>query len=211
MSLSNTCLIVVILINFYTLGSSRLIACIRAAAIQGALLALLPILQFGITEHTLVLFTFALALKGVLIPWLLLRTVREVKIHRELEPIIGYVPTMIMGTLFTTAGFLFADSLPLLDEHMGGLFIPASLSTLSTGLLLLMSRRKAITQVVGYLIMENGIFIFSIQLLDAMPTMVEAGILLDLLVGIFVMAIVIHHINRTFYDINIDELSALKE
>jgi len=74
-----------------------------------------------------------------------------------------------------------------------------------------MTRRKAITQVVGYLILENGIFIFGILLSEAMPLMVEAGFLLDMMVGIFVMGIVINQINREFSTMNTERLSALKE
>jgi len=74
-----------------------------------------------------------------------------------------------------------------------------------------MGRRKAISQVLGYLLMENGIFIFGLLLADAMPVMVEAGALLDLLVGIFVMGIVINHISREFSSIDTSRLSALRE
>jgi hydrogenase-4 component E len=96
-------------------------------------------------------------------------------------------------------------------EHQGGLFIPTSLATLFAGFLLLMTRRKAITQVLGYLMLENGIFIFGILLSEAMPMMVEAGVLLDLLVGVFVMGIVMNQINREFSTLNTERLSALKE
>ncbi len=208
---SNLCLLLVILSNFFTLGSARLGACIRAVALQGALLALLPLLAHGVSGHTLVLATGALLLKGIFIPWLLLRAIREVRIRREVEPLIGFVPTLILGALFTAGAFLFADSLPLVAEHHEGLFIPASLATLFAGFLLLMSRRKAITQVLGYLILENGIFVFGTLLSEAMPLMVEAGVLLDLLVGVFVMGIVINQINREFSTLNTERLSALKE
>jgi hydrogenase-4 component E len=136
---------------------------------------------------------------------------REVHIRREMEPLIGFVPTMLVGALATAGAFIFADLLPLAAGHQGGLFIPTSLATLLTGFLLLVSRRKAITQVVGYLILENGIFIFGILLAEAMPLMVEAGVLLDLLVGVFVMGIVIDQINREFSTLDTEQLSALKE
>jgi hydrogenase-4 component E len=79
------------------------------------------------------------------------------------------------------------------------------------GFLLLITRRKAITQVVGYLMLENGIFIIGVLLSEALPLMVEAGVLLDLLVGIFVMGIVLNQINREFSTLNTERLSALKE
>jgi len=209
--LSNLCLLLVILINFFALGSSRLAACIHAIALQGGILALLPLLAHGVSGHTLLLAAGAFALKGVFIPWLLLRAMREVHIRREMEPLIGFVPTLLVGALATAGAFIFAELLPLAAGHQGGLFIPTSLATLLTGFLLLISRRKAITQVVGYLILENGIFIFGILLAEAMPLMVEAGVLLDLLVGVFVMGIVIDQINREFSTLDTEQLSALKE
>jgi hydrogenase-4 component E len=204
-------LLIVILINFFTLGSSRLGACIRAVAIQGAALSLLPITIHGFTTHAMVLAGGALVLKGIFIPWLLFRAIREVRIRREVEPLIGYVPTLLIGALTTAAAFIFADFLPLLPEHHDSLFIPTALATLFTGFLLLITRRKAITQVLGYLVLENGIFVFAVLLSAAMPLMVEAGVLLDLLVAIFLMGIVIHQINREFATLNTERLSSLRE
>jgi len=80
-----------------------------------------------------------------------------------------------------------------------------------TGCIVLTTRRKAITQVVGYLILENGIFILGLSLLDAMPFLVEAGVLLDLVVGIFVMAIILNHVSREFASTDAAELAELKE
>ncbi|MEZ4601394.1 MAG: hydrogenase [Syntrophotaleaceae bacterium] len=209
--LSNFCLLLVILLNFFCLGSSRLAACIRAVALQGALLALLPVTAHGFSGHALLLAVGAFLLKGLFIPWLLLKAIREVKIRKEVEPLIGFVPTMILGALVTAGAFIFADSLPLVEGHRGGLFIPTALATLFAGFLLLMTRRKAITQVLGYLVLENGIFIFGVLLSEAMPLMVEAGVLLDLLVGVFVMGIVMNQINQEFSTLNTEYLSALKE
>jgi hydrogenase-4 component E len=208
--LTNLLLISVILINFFTLGSSRLGSCIRAVAAQGALLALLPLATHGWSRHTLILGVGALALKGVLIPLVLTRALRQVRLRRESGPLIGYIPTMVLGALITSAAFIFADFLPLQPEHRGGLFIPTSLATLFVGFLLLMTRREAISQVLGYLVLENGIFIFGTLLAEAMPLMVEAGVLLDLLVGVFIMGIVMDQIRREFSTLNTERLSALK-
>ena len=80
-----------------------------------------------------------------------------------------------------------------------------------TGFLILTSRKKAIYQVIGYLVLENGIFIFGMLLTEAMPFMVEAGVLLDLLVGIFVMGIVINHISREFCSLDTTRMRSLRE
>lgn len=204
-------LLTVILINFFTLGSARLVACVRAVAVQGALLALLPLVTLGLTGHALLLSVGALAFKGILIPWLLLRAIREVRIRREMEPYIGFVATLVLGALVTAGAFIFADFLPLAQEHHDSLFVPTALATMFSGFLLLITRRKAVTQVLGYLVLENGIFVFSVLLSEAIPLMVEAGILLDLLVGISVMGIVLNQINREFSTVNTEHLTALKE
>lgn len=204
-------LLVVILLNFFILGSARLVACIRAVALQGALLALMPVTVHGLSIHSLGLAGGAFLFKGVLIPWLMLRAIREVRIRREVEPLISLVATLFLGAMATVAAFLFADQLPLIHESQAGVLVPASLATMLAGFLLLMTRRKAITQVVGYLMLENGIFIFGVLLSTAMPLVVEAAILLDLLVAVFVMGIVLNHINREFSSINVERLSALKE
>jgi len=211
MELTNPILLTVILINYFTLGSARLGACIRVVALQGALLALLPLATHGITGHSLILAGGTLALKGILIPWLLLRAIREVRIRREVEPLVGYVPTLILGALTTAGSFIFADFLPLLEAHSSALHVPTALATMFAGFLLLTTRRKAITQVLGYLMLENGIFIIGVLLSEAMPLLVEAGVLLDLLVAVFVMGIVMNRINREFSTLNTERLSALKE
>ncbi|HTW95432.1 MAG TPA: hypothetical protein VMD30_11590, partial [Tepidisphaeraceae bacterium] len=80
-----------------------------------------------------------------------------------------------------------------------------------TGFLLLTTRVKALTQTIGYLVLENGVFIFGLLLLEAVPFLVEIGVLLDLFVGVFVISIIIHHINREFASLDTRRLSALKE
>lgn len=211
MVFTNTLLLAVILINFFTLGSSRLVACVRIVAMQGALIAFLPLALHGFSRHALILGLGAFCFKGLLIPWLLLRAIREVRIRREMEPLVGFVPTLILGALTTAGAFLFADFLPLVSEHHEGLFVPTALATMFAGFLLLITRRKAITQVLGYLMLENGIFIIGVLLSAALPLMVEAGVLLDLLVGVFVMGIVMNQINREFTTLNSAQLTALKE
>jgi hydrogenase-4 component E len=89
--------------------------------------------------------------------------------------------------------------------------VATSLATVFSGFLLLVSRRKALTQVIGYLLLENGIFIFGMLVVEDAPLLVESAMLLDLVVGIFVMGIVIHHIQNTFSSTDTSRLSNLKE
>lgn len=210
-AISNGILLFVLLLNLYILGTSRLGTCIKMVGIEGGMLALLPLLVHDLSFHALFLSLGALTIKGVLIPWLLFRVTKGVRIRREIKPRIGFIATLFLGTLATAIAFLFSDALPLLPEHQESLFIPAAISTLAAGLLLLITRTTAITQVLGYLMFENGVFIFGVLLVKAMPMMIEAGVLLDILVGIFVMGIVVNHIQSEFSSINTEHLDLLKE
>ncbi len=210
-AIADQLLVLVMLINLVMLGSSRLIFCIRAVAIQGVILGILPGLIHPFSGHLAAITAGIILAKGVVIPTLIIGAVKKAHIRREVEPYLGFVPTLLLGALFTALSFVFADKLPLAPEHRDLLFVPASIATLLTGFLLLTTRSKAISQVIGYLVLENGIFIFGMLLTEALPTMVEAGALLDLLVGIFVMGIVINHISREFSSIDTSRLRALKE
>ena len=205
-------LVIALLLNFFILGTSRLRAIINVAALQGAVLATLPVLvhRSGSLEPWFIAGA-AFVLKGPLIRLLLLKAIRETRTRREIEPLIGYLPTMLLGALGTGLALVFAETLPLAEEHVASLLVPASLSTVLTGFLILTTRKKAITQVVGYLVLENGIFIMAMALLEAMPFFVEIGVLLDLVVGIFVMGIIVNQINREFASIDAERLTALKE
>lgn len=204
-------LVLVLLINFISLGTSRLIFSIRAVAVQGVILGMLPGMIHPFSWHLVAITVVIIAVKGFVIPLLLGRAVRSAEIKREVEPFLGYVPTLLLGAVFTALSFGFAGRLPMLPEHQSYMFVPASIATLMTGFLILTTRRKAISQVIGYLVLENGIFIFGLLLAEAMPIMVEAGALLDLLVGTFVMGIVINQISREFSSLDTSLLTSLKE
>jgi len=210
-SLADQFLVLVLLINFISLGTSRLIFSIRAVAVQGVILGILPALIHPFSWQLVGIISMSIITKGVVIPLLLNRAVRSAEIKREVEPFLGYIPTLLLGAIFTALAFGFAGKLPMLPEHQNYMFVPASIATLMSGFLILTTRRKAISQVIGYLVLENGIFIFGLLLAEAMPIMVEAGALLDLLVGTFVMGIVINHISREFSSLDTSRLTSLKE
>jgi hydrogenase-4 component E len=211
-SLVNAILVIVLVINLFALGTSRILAVIRTVAVQGALLGFIPLL---VHQHlTLPVFLMAMAaigLKGVVIPAIMIRALRDAHIKREVEPLIGLLPSIILGALATAAALLFANQLPLAGAHDGALFVPTSIATVLAGFILLTTRFKALTQVVGYLVLENGIYIFGMLLVEAMPLVVEMGVLLDLLVGIFVICIIVNHINRAFSSMDTRRLVSLKD
>jgi len=206
--------VLVVVIDLLLLASSRLRAVIRFAAAQGALLSLLPLLLGnGRPEavHVVALSAGALAVKGVLIPRMLRWAIRETAVRREIEPVVGFIPSLALGGLGVALAFAFSSAMPLPTPEKHAFLVPTALSTVWTGLLLLVSRRKAVTQVIGFLVLENGVFVFGLLLSDFMPAMVEAGVLLDLFAAVFVMGIVMFHINREFSSLDTEKLSALKD
>ena len=208
----NLLLVGILLLNLFMLGTSRIRALIQAAALQGVVLGGMPLLVGSHGGWRLALVAIAtVILKGAVIPQMLRRALREVQIKREVEPIIGFVPTMLLGAAGTLLAVAFASELPLEPQHRELLLVPASFSTLVTGFLLLTTRIKAITQVIGYLVLENGIFIFGMLLFEAMPFLVEIGVLLDLFVAVFVVSIIMHHISREFASLDTRHLASLKE
>ena len=205
-------LVGVLLLNFTMLGTSRLSAAIKFAGMQGVLLGIALYVSHEHANLRLTLVAIAtVALKGVAIPAILLRAMRNVSIRREIEPFVGFTTSLVLGALATGLSLVFARSLPLMEQHAGILTVPASLATVLTGFLVLTTRRKAITQVVGYLTLENGIFIFGLTLAEAIPFLVEIGVLLDLFVAVFVMGIIMDHIQREFSSLSTEHLTSLRE
>ncbi len=198
--------------NFVALGVSRIRGVISAVALQGILLGILALLVHPVVGlRGILLVVVTIGLKGFIIPRFLVHAMREANIQHEVKPVVNFMSSLILGALGTGLAMVFAYTLPLAEEHKHSLLVPASLSTVWTGFLMLTTRKKAINQVLGYLLLENGIFLFGLLLLEAMPFLVEVGLLLDLFTVVFVMGIVIHHISREFTSISTEYLSELKE
>ena len=205
-------LIVALALNFVALGVSRIRGVINAVALQGILIGFLPlVVHTDIGFRGMVLVIGTVALKGFIIPRFLLHAMREANIQHEVRPIVDYMNSLLLAAVGTASALLFSRSLPMLEQHSDLLLVPASLATVWSGFLLLTTRRKSIMQVLGYLLVENGIFLFGLLLLEAMPFLVEVGVLLDLFTGVFIMGIIIHHISREFASISTEHLAELRE
>jgi hydrogenase-4 component E len=199
-------------LNLLALASSRLPSVIRAAAVQGMVLGLLPLLiekEFHWMVWLVAVGT--IVVKGFIIPNLLRRALRAANIDREVQPLIGFVPSLLLGAAATIGAVALADGLPLLPEHAGSLLVPGSFATVFAGFLLLIGRTKAISQVCGYLILENGIYLFGLLLINSTPLLVEAGILLDLTVAVFVIGIIMDRIQKEFDSLDTNKLTSLRE
>ncbi len=199
-------------LNLLALGSGRLSAIIRATAVQGVVLGVMPLLlEYTFDWMVALVALVTVAVKGFVIPSLLRRAMRAAKIQREEEPLIGFVPSLLLGAGGTIAAIAGARMLPLLPEHAGTLLVPGSMASILTGLILLIGRVKAISQVCGYLILENGIYLFGLLLIHSTPLLVESGILLDLTVGVFVIGIIVDRIQRAFDSLDTRKLTVLRE
>ena len=210
--MSDFLIALIVLTNFTLVATSRINKAIQVAVLQGVLLGLLPLaMGLGRKFHILLMVASVVAVKGWLIPFLFRRAMQKVKIQREVSPYIGFTASLILCALGTGLSLMLSSHLPVAPGSGHGIFVPAALSTILTGFILLISRSKALTQVVGYLVLENGIYLFGLMLVEEMPLLVETGILLDLFVGIFVMGIVINHINVAFDSMDTHQLAELKD
>ena len=206
-------LVLMILTNLRVLGSSQLPSCIQAVSAQGILLGMLPIWLYpeSLDFELILIGLFSIVFKGFVFPWLLHRALREAKVKREVEPYVGYTLSLMFGIASLVAGLAMVARAPLPITTASDLLAPVAISTILVGLFITVSRRKALTQALGYLIFENGIHAFGIGVLRHSPLMVELGILLDIFFAVFVMGITIFHISQTFDSIDTAELEDLRD
>ena len=199
-------------LNLVALGTSRLPSLIRVAALQGMVLGIMPlVIEDEWRVMVLVIAVATVIMKGIVIPALLRRAMRTANIDRDLNPLIGFLPSLLLGAAGMIAAVVLARRLPLLPEHRESLLVAGSLASALTGLLLLIGRFKAISQVCGYLILENGIYLFGLLLIHSTPLLVEGGILLDLTVAVFVTGIIVDRIQRAFDSLDTRKLTVLRE
>ncbi|HEV2302464.1 MAG TPA: NADH-quinone oxidoreductase subunit K [Stellaceae bacterium] len=210
--LLNTIQAVGLLTCFALLATSRIGACIRWLSFQGILLGLVPLLLHadGLDLRAVLLSSGNIALKGIAFPWLLLRLRARADFSREVEPFVGYIASILFGILALCLSVWLALKMKPALGRAPFEMLDASILLILVGLFLIISRRKALMQVIGYLVLENGIFLFGVVAVVRTPLLVELGVLLDAFVGVFVMGIAIFHINREFGSMDVDRLTALR-
>jgi hydrogenase-4 component E len=187
-------------------------ACVQTVALQALVIGILPLLVPELPPPWVVAMVVAATLvKAVVLPALVRRALRETGVVRELEPLMGYTLSILTGTGLLVLCYLAGQSLHLPLGGAAQLLIPGTLFTMLTGLFLIVARRKAITQVLGFLVLENGIYLFGVAFAVHEPWLVQTGVLLDVFAAVFVMGITIHQINREFDHIDTDRLSTFKD
>ena len=209
----DTALVFLALTDVLLLGSSRLTRCIRIVAFQGVLLGAVTMAVHAheMSVRVVALAGLIVALKGGVFPWLLSRVLRGADVRREVEPLVGYIVSMLAGGLGLALSFWLSAQLPLPAAPISTLVVPVALFTTLVGLFLIVSRRTALMQVLAYLVLENGIYTFGVGVVQGMPVIVELGVLLDVFVAVFVMGIAIFHINREFDHIDAKQLTMLRD
>jgi len=204
-------LIAFILVStFMILGSTRLYSCVRAFGIQSFLLACVAgIVAYSTGKDDIYIVAFlTLIIKSAIIPYIFIYIIREIKVKREIELYVNISPSLIIGGILVVISYYLIRSISILSE-LSSLALSASMSLVSIGLFIMISRKKALMQMLGILIMENGLFLGAISLTYGMPLLVELGIFFDVLIGVLIMGILIFRINKTFESIDTDMLKNL--
>ncbi len=216
-TLFQICMVLLLLNNMAMLFVSRLSPLVLFTAFQGVLMALLLLCipRFGTQElgfwHMLFLVSAVICLKGIGFPYLLQKTLRRIKSDTSMSPYISFSLSVTIGVA-ALIGFLCLETyLSLPPELFPQFLFPVALSTIFTGLLLVIGRRKALTQVIGFLVTENGIFLLGIPLMVENSTWFELSLLLDVFVAVFVMGIAINHIHNTFESIDTGHFCSLRD
>ncbi len=204
-------LVLIILLGLGNLLTVRPFEGIRLTGVQGLALAAIVLTIHHAELNPLLLFLAALtfAVKGLLIPWFFIRAVPHDSGVAAVKPYLSHTLSLLLGVVAVGAAFWIASLLP--QAAHSRLVVPVSLSAVFIGLLLLVSRKTAANQVVGYLVLENGIFVFSFALANQLPSLVEMGILLDLFVAVFIMGITIYQIRQEFDHIDTSQLRELHD
>ncbi len=206
-------ILLLVLTNFRLVSTSRLAALVDTMIFQALILSAIPLTLAESPLHLSLLLLIALTLvvKAVVLPALLRRAMRSASVRRDIEPFVGYSVSVIVGIVLLGLSFVIVQPLASQTAPNAATLLPGALFTMLTGLFIIISRRKALTQVVGYLAMENGIYAFGAALAVEQPLLVEMGVLLDVFVAVFVMGITIYQISREFEHIDTDRLSELHD
>ena len=206
-----------LLIDLTLVATSRMLPCIRLAVLHGLLIGLFPLALWYSKNvavphlEVIIVAIIGVVVKGVVLPYLLRHAMYQAKVKRELEPLVGYAGSLAVVVLLSGLAFYFWIRGGVNPAGSPLLAAPVAFTSMIAGLFIVIARKKALTQVVGFLIFENGITVFGLGMAVECGILVELGILLDVLVLVFVMGIAMFHINREFSHIDADRLTHLNE
>lgn len=207
----------VLVLQILMVAQRWLVTNIRAFGLQSFLLASIAvtIAYFNHAPQIYIVAALTLVFKSILLPLVLERLVTRIEIRQEIEPFVNVPISVIIAGLLTLLAYVVAESFHGPAEATG----PASLghNTLAVaiavfliGFFMMVNRRKALTQILGFLSLENGLFLAAISLTYGMPLLVELGIFFDLLVAVMVLGILVYRIRETFDSMDVSKLSRLR-
>src|SRR5450756_2288284 len=202
----------ILMLSFAMISQRRIVSLINLFTIQGAALVAASVL-LGYVTHQPDLYISAgltLALKVIFIPWMLHRVIRKLNVRWDVETLINIPTTMLVGIGLVIFAFNLAAPISQLSESITRGLIGIALASVLLSLLMMLTRRKAVPQVVGFLAMENGLFFAATSATHGMPLVVELGIALDVLVATFIFGIFFFQIRETFDSLDITNMEKLK-
>jgi hydrogenase-4 component E len=202
-----------LLISFSMLSQRRTRRLIALFAWQGAILVAstsLVAYSAGL-RHLYFSAALSLILKVILLPWILLRLVNRLEAQWDTEPLIAIPTTMLLGVGLVIFAFGLAQPISALATTITRHTLGIALAVILLAFLMMITRRKAVTQVVGFLAMENGLFFAATSATYGMPMVVELGIALDVLVGVFILGIFFFQIREQFESLDLRHLETLRD
>lgn len=191
--------------------ANRLYTYLRILVLQGFILfgvTLLTLTEIN-TVNLLLILLETVGFKAILVPWFMNYIIRRNKITREAEPFLPNFVSLLIVTVIIVITIILAGSIK--DPNLDKTFFIVAVSTLFTGLYLITSRKKIITHVIGYLIMENGVFILSLAIGNEMPLLVNLGIMLDIFASVLILGVFFNKIGDVIKDPDVNLLRKLKD
>jgi len=207
----NVLLITFIITLLYLAIANRLITYINILGFQGFILFGVTFLQLREinTVNLILILLETIVFKAVAVPFFISYLIKRNKITREAEPYLPNFLSLVIVTVIIIITILLANSIK--DTKLDKIFFIVALSTLFTGLYLIATRRKIITHVIGYLIIENGVFVLSLAVGNEMPMLVNLGVMLDIFASVLILGIFLQKIGDVFKDVDVSQLSNLKD
>jgi len=199
-----------LLTSFALLAQHRMLSVLNWFAAQGFLLAVTAgVVAYGTDNHELYISAMmALLLKGVLLPWLLWRVIRKLHVHREVEPLMNSSLTMLVALAVTLFSFHIIQPIEKISHLMTRDSMAIATACVLLGMLMMITRKKAITQVIGFLAVENSLFFAAIGSTNGMPLVVEIGIAFDVLIAALIFGLFFFQIRTTFDSLEVDSMNA---
>ncbi|MBI5049276.1 MAG: formate hydrogenlyase [Deltaproteobacteria bacterium] len=163
------------------------------------------------THHLYISSVLTLLLKVILLPYILHVLIQRLQIHKEIETVVNVPTTMLIGIALVIFSYHLTAPIRELSTLVTRSTLAVALATVMIGLLMMITRRHAVTQIIGFLAMENGLFFAATSATYGMPLVVELGVALDILIAAFIFGIFFFHIRTTFDSLDVEQMAKLKE